>query len=598
MDATAHPRLYRRSGRYYHRAAVPQDIQASYPKTEETFSLRTSDYQEALRRVRKAAHEVDQRFETHRQQLVAQANPLSGLTEQQLQHLNDLFYAYLLKTDEEYRREFDWDSDADFDAAYEAFNDEVESAQAAYSTGCIAKRFHRYAKESVEAHLESPLSSESSDWDELAWRLQQTFITAAQAILARNRGEVVRTPPAQQSIQPQHVLQPYEGLGSSNLEAHQQVGQRLFRVTADSLSGRDETTPLLSDAVGEWLAEKARDWSTKTYNDHRTTLANFRTVVGDKSLAQYGKADGRHFKRVLLKLPPNWTKQKSLQGLTIDIAADKAAKLGMDTMSGKNLNKIIGYAAAFWNWASAHYDDCPANPLASLKVKLKTSAREERDPFQVSDLRAIFHAPLFTGCQSLRYWRQPGHLIPRNSGMYWAPLVSLFSGMRMGEILQLYVSDIREDQGIPFIDINGDGDDKSLKTSSSYRAIPVHPELIRLGFLSHAQEMRQKGSQRLFPDMPMGNDGYYSSVYSKRFRALLDSLKIKHSQNAFHSLRHNFEDACRDSDVSLEITNTIQGHTESGMAGRYGSGFTLQRLNEEMRKVRYRSLDLSQLTRE
>jgi hypothetical protein len=56
---TGHTRLYRRGAMYYHGAAVPQDIKATYPKTEETFSLGTKDYQEALRRVRLETVKVD-----------------------------------------------------------------------------------------------------------------------------------------------------------------------------------------------------------------------------------------------------------------------------------------------------------------------------------------------------------------------------------------------------------------------------------------------------------------------------------------------------------------------------------------------------------
>ncbi len=61
-----HTRLHRRSATYDHRAAVPQDIVATYPKRDETFSLTTKNDQEALRRVRHAAVEVDRRFEDHR----------------------------------------------------------------------------------------------------------------------------------------------------------------------------------------------------------------------------------------------------------------------------------------------------------------------------------------------------------------------------------------------------------------------------------------------------------------------------------------------------------------------------------------------------
>ncbi|MFK5996599.1 MAG: hypothetical protein QM492_00655, partial [Rhodobacterales bacterium] len=48
----SHTRLYRRNATYYHRAVVPKDIIDSYGKTEETFSLKTKDHIEALRRVK------------------------------------------------------------------------------------------------------------------------------------------------------------------------------------------------------------------------------------------------------------------------------------------------------------------------------------------------------------------------------------------------------------------------------------------------------------------------------------------------------------------------------------------------------------------
>lgn len=46
-----HPRLYRRGAVYWHRAAVPVDIKDTYPKAEDTFSLRTKDHREALKLV-------------------------------------------------------------------------------------------------------------------------------------------------------------------------------------------------------------------------------------------------------------------------------------------------------------------------------------------------------------------------------------------------------------------------------------------------------------------------------------------------------------------------------------------------------------------
>jgi len=52
-----------------HRSGVPTDIKATYGKREDLISLRTRDYQEALRKVRIKAVEIDNRFEEHRRQI-------------------------------------------------------------------------------------------------------------------------------------------------------------------------------------------------------------------------------------------------------------------------------------------------------------------------------------------------------------------------------------------------------------------------------------------------------------------------------------------------------------------------------------------------
>lgn len=577
MKVTGHPRLYRRGARYYHRAAIPQDIQSTYPKAEETFSLNTSNYQEALRLVRKAAVEVDRKFDKHRRWLSAQAKPLDKLTDEQIEHLANLYHASLLDEDEDIRTEgifeeepgepgTDWER-WDFDEYAEEIDDSLAHTRHFYARGKADAFFKDEAEDVLSREgVELTLSPDSPSWRPLVRAIQAAYIRAGKDQQARNEGEVVPTPTVSSQASQSAISEP--GISSG---------------------------VLLSAVVSEWMAEKSPGWSQKTINDHRTTIDRFITVAGDKPLDAYAKADGRAFKSTLMKLPSNWTKQKELMGLRVDRAAERANELGMAPMSAKNVNKLIGYAAAFWNWAAKQYDECPPNPLNGLKVTIKKTAREERDPFTLSELQAIFKAPVFTGCKSLHFWKQPGSLVPRNSGMYWAPLIGLFTGSRLQEILQLYVSDVKKVDGIDIIDINVDGEDKKLKNPGSRRQTPVHPELKRLGFLEHVQKMRQQGNKRVFPDMRMGSDGYYSSVYSKRFISLLVNLKVKREQNAFHSLRHNFEDACRNSGISKDVMNALQGHSEAGMSGRYGAGYSLDVLNEAMCQLEYKGLDLSHL---
>lgn len=221
--------------------------------------------------------------------------------------------------------------------------------------------------------------------------------------------------------------------------------------------------------------------------------------------------------------------------------------------------------------------------------------REERDPFSSNELNAIFSAPVYTGCKSAREWLSPGALVRRDAGIFWVPLLGLFTGARLGEIIQLYTADIGEQDGIRYFDINANGDDKRLKNPNARRRIPVHRTLIDLGFLEHVEERRRKGEKRLFPDLEMGADGYYSSPFSKRFGRFLGAVGVKRRTNAFHSFRHSFEDACRASGVSKEVMDALQGHGERGMSARYGSGFGLETLNDAITELHYRDLDLTHL---
>ncbi len=577
---SGHTRLYRRGATYYHRAIVPADIKDTYPKTEEIRSLGTKDYREALRLVKIEAVKVDNRFDAHRAE-IRRANQAKHeeLSVEQIRNIGNVYHAYLLEEDEETRVEGfedepkemvvitpDQDPNQVLKATgtrkesfeqQEEFNDESrEQLKRDYPRGKVDDFFMGEVDEVLSwADVNLPLLTSSPSRKLVARELQRVTLKAQEAIAQRNQGEIVDTP----AIEP---LVPVAPLKRSQL--------------------------LLSEVAGEWADEKARtSWRPKTEKDHRTWMKNFIEVVGDKPLADYTKADARAFKTMLLKLPANWVKQKELAGMKIEKASKKAAGLKMQPMSDLNVNKIIGFVLAFWNWAEANYDETPANLFKGLKIKVKQSARDQRDPFTADELKAIFSAPLYKGCKSVRFWKLEGNVIPKTAGIYWVPLIGLYTGARLGEIIQLYTADIREQNGIWYFDINEDGEDKQLKTASSRRQIPIHAELIKAGLLDLHKQRKDERQQRLFPDLQMGEDGYYSSPFSKYFKRFLVSVSVKRDKNAFHSFRHCFEDACRDSDISKEIMDALQGHAEKGMAGRYGSGFKLEKLSEAIIRLEY-----------
>jgi integrase len=564
-----HPRLYRRGATYYHRAAIPVDIKDSYPKAEETFSLRTKDYQEAVRRVRVAAAEVDRKFEEHRRQKAQQAKPpLKELSDAEIKRIGEVYYSFRLEEDEGSRLLGFYEEDGPLpDDPLPTFEEYVELHEAMqsdtrhdFARGKVDLFFASEAEEVLTwDNIDIRLDPASPSWRKLARELQAASIKAAQVIKQRNEGDVVETPRT-------HGLE------------------------------RQSQTPLLAVAVEDWAEEKSRtSWVPKTKHEHLTWMGHFIAVTGNRPIDAYTKADARAFKGILLKLPANWNKNVELHGLPLDKAAAKADKIGLKPMSDSNVNKLLGFVGSFWNWASKQYDEASVSPFSGLKITQRKRVRDERDPFTVDELRAIFSAPLYTGCKSISHWQKPGGVIPRDSGLYWVPLISLYTGARLGEIIQLYVEDVREENDILFFDINDHGDDKRIKTSYSERSVPIHKHLLEIGFMDLVEKRRRQGQKRLFPDLPMGEDGYYSSPFSKKFSRFLEAVGIKHKKNAFHSFRHSFEDACRDSDIPTEIMDALQGHGPEGMSKRYGRGYYLRKLSEAMERIQFRDLDLGHL---
>ena len=130
------------------------------------------------------------------------------------------------------------------------------------------------------------------------------------------------------------------------------------------------------------------------------------------------------------------------------------------------------------------------------------------------------------------------------SAMYWVPLIAIYTGARMSEILQLEKHDIFLDKdtniwaiNISDIDPKSSDPDKHVKIDGSYRQTPVHKALIELGFIDYVQTR----NSRLFPDEDRNNIGKFDK-FQKRFTTYRKQVGVE-PQHAlelrdFHSIRH------------------------------------------------------------
>lgn len=384
---------------------------------------------------------------------------------------------------------------------------------------------------------------------------------------------------------------------------------------AQNAKSEEDAVPLLSVALESWVKEKTRSvgknkraaWAKKTADANELAARNLLELVGDRPLSSYKKKDARAYKDALLVLPRTEFIKKQFEGKSfsqIVTAADeiirKSREEGKDPpfvcIDESTINKNIGFIQALWNWSINKYDDIPSNPFNGMKVKGQTDAVDQRDPFTTLELQKILDAPLFLGCQSAKSWLTRGNHVPFDQGIYWVPLIGLFTGARSGEVIQLDVDDLVEERGILYFDITNEGKGQSLKNKNAIRKIPVHSMLVRLGIREFVEAQRKKGT-RMFPDFPRSShDGYYSTAYAPRFARFLESIGVKTERNSFHSFRHTFEDEALDSNIGLNVVNSLQGHSNVGMAARYGSGkVRLRTLHEEYEKVGFDELDFSRV---
>ncbi len=228
--------------------------------------------------------------------------------------------------------------------------------------------------------------------------------------------------------------------------------------------------------------------------------------------------------------------------------------------------------------------------------------RSERAPFVFSELQRIFDDPLFTSHQ----WPEGAE----GAAGVWLPLLSLFNGARQAELAGLKVSNVQEDDvtRAPLIYIVAERKaGKSLKTKSSERVVPIHSQLVKLGFLKYVAERRRAGADAwLFPLIapehgsakPQARRAAWSKWWGGYLRGhvgILDTAKV------FHSFRHSFKDALRKASPDEELRDALTGHRGPKSVGRdYGSKEMLSRwgiklLKNAVEKVAYKSLDLSRV---
>ncbi|WP_235189753.1 site-specific integrase [Methylotenera sp. L2L1] len=324
-------------------------------------------------------------------------------------------------------------------------------------------------------------------------------------------------------------------------------------------------------------------------------LLNYWKLQANPALKTFNEA-----KKIIEKIAAQTEHMQASRVSKGDIVTYKDNLLSNGRSSG-TIGRHLNLINAIFNLAVAN-DKLSSNPAKDVKAPLEKGKKKPRIPFSIEELKLIFASPIYTANHRPRGGA--------GEAAYWLPLISLWTGARLGEIGQLLVDDIAEDSGVKYIHITtevGDEEDedtpqKTLKNNSSKRRVPIHPELVRCGFLDYVSSMKDAGHSRLFPLLKSSPTRPLTAAFSQWFgNHKRKGLGITDKRKTFHSFRHGFKDACRECLIPIELHDKLTGHKSaasysSSVGDGYGAeNYPIKPLNTAMLMLRYEGLDLSHL---
>ena len=331
----------------------------------------------------------------------------------------------------------------------------------------------------------------------------------------------------------------------------------------------------------------------KEIESDKRIVEEFIEIVGDIDFSTITKNEVSHYIDVQTKLPPNRKKSPKYRDLSIkEVMKLKLSQKEIQTP--QNINKRITKLSVFGNWG-VRQGLLITNPFSGMKFSVKKQPHT-RQPFTAGELRIIFKPETYLKwtihfSHPYRKDRVSNHL-----PYYWIFLLGIFSGMRTNEMCQILLSQVKKEKGIWFIFIE-DSEETKVKTENAIRKVPVHPQLIDLGFVDYVTAQKKSKRGRLFWELSEDRDGFASHVsrhYNQRFLPAVGVWK-KYTK-VLYCTRHTFINKLYSEMVDENVIKVLIGHEKEFTMKHYGGDpFTPERLLEEISKVSYSGINWKKL---
>jgi integrase len=547
-----------RGSRYYVRIIIPGDLRHIYGKTRINAGLDTSDRREATLRATLKRAEWLADFEVKRQTLNPQT--LEVITPGMASLMAERIRARVLQGDDELRQDFALLEDLARAAAPRPSALRIPTGTPENQSRKVPPRDKLAGMTADEARVIAGLNSfmDAQAGGDYARRNLAAVLPHLQADAQRlGLAFDLDTPGVPEAL-------------SVCLAAYRKARQEVTLRDA----GNVVETPAAPALVP--TAKPAANEAPKTLRDvfDRWKLSGATARSAD-SIGAYGRAvaqfEGQHPGIAL----------KAING---DLGDLYRAWLLANCNTPKTARDRLTAIKSLMKYATEKLEWIPKHPWRGLEIKATTT--NKRRPWTDDEITALFTAPLHAS------YAVPDAAHAGRDAAYWIPLLGLYTGARLGELCQLRTVDIQTIEGIAVMVLTDDGEDQSIKSDAGHRSVPLHSELIRLGFLGYVEAIRATGADSLWPSMKM-RAGKPSDFFGRWFRVYRTSQGVDGARPDFHCFRHTVRPLMRRAGFSEETQDKVTGHKARGSVGTVVYGhWTLTEIRAAVEAIKYPALAL------
>lgn len=554
--------LHQRNGVYQLRVMVPLDLRDHYGKSSVRTSLGTSSRTEATYKATLARADWLAQFEQKRRELHPQV--LDKVTHELAMQLAERIRASVLGMDDTLR-----DQPADLEAIIDVAHNIKASALKCLIIGDAPPPDRKpHQPESPLDGLSERQAGELAEMNrvvsdhsaQLMARRQLSAILPIAQAEARKLGLSFNenTPGAREALKVCLAAYREARLDTTHRDAGQFIEAPRFSVQgtkATTLQSNSSRT--LRDVFERW---KASGESTRKKDSIQAMDRALRQFEG-----QYPALLLEDITREMGDSYRTWLRENS-----------GTPKTARDRLTA--IKTLLRFAYRELEWTQRH-------TWEGLDIKAKTT--NKRRAITPDEMGLLFGTPLHTQ-YALPTAKQGGR-----DAAYWIPLIGAFTGARLGEVCQLRTADVTTVDNIPALILTDDGEDQSIKTEAGHRIIPIHSELVRLGFLGYVEAMKKAKHASLWPSLPLRPDKP-SDKFGRWFLDFRKELGLTGKDKpSFHYFRHTVRPLMRRAGFSSKIQDLITGHEAKGSVGDVVyDGVLLEELIPAIESIQYPYLSL------